>query len=143
MSERNKQTVRRFLFAMSDGDAAAAATCLASDAVAVTKGFSNFTGSCDRETIVRLVGSMKALVPTGLRITIHALIADGDMVAAEFEGDAVTIDGKPYCNQYCMVFRLLDGLIVHSHEYFCTKLAESQLWPAIVQMGLEADAGSN
>lgn len=142
MIEQNRQTVLAFIAAMSDGDSTKAAECLGPDAVAVTKGHSNFTGSCDRDTIVKLVGSMKQLVPTGLRVTIRNVIAEGDAVVVEFEGDALTCEGKPYRNQYCMVFTLADGKIVRSHEYFCTKHAEEVLWPVVAKAGLEGEAGS-
>jgi len=141
MNERNKVTVVRFINAMSEGDAAAADECLAPDAVAVTKGFSKFTGSTPRDDIVALVGSMKALMPTGLRARIGTVIAEGDFVAAEFEGDALTGDGVPYRNQYCMMFTLRDGKIVRSHEYFCTRHAEEALWPVLVKAGMLPEEG--
>lgn len=142
MSEINKQVVVRFIHAMSEGDAKAIAECLAPEAVAITKGFSKFSGSADRDTIVKLTGSMKDLVPTGLRVTIDSIIADGDAVAVEFEGNATTVAGTSYPNQYCMVFRLAEGKIVRTHEYFCTRLAEEVLWPIVEQVGLAADAGT-
>lgn len=135
MSEQNKATVIKFVEAMSNGDSAAADQCLAPGAFAVTKGFSNFTGTCERDTIVALVGTMKTLLPTGLRAKILNVIADGNSVAIEFEGNAVTSEGKPYCNQYCMMFTLENGLITRSHEYFCTKHAEEALWSVIEKAG--------
>jgi ketosteroid isomerase-like protein len=136
MSEQNKATVIRFITAMSEGDAAAADKCLAPEAVAVTKGFSRFTGTTEREAIVSLIGSMKSLVPTGLRANIVSVIAEGDQVAVEFEGDAVTSEGDPYHNQYCMTFTLKDGRIVRSHEYFCTRHAEEALFPVLAKAGV-------
>ena len=143
MSERNRQAVRAFIEALSSGDAAAMAECLAPGAVAVTKGFTNFTGTSDRETILRAVDGMKGVVPTGLRLSAPQLIAEGNTVVAEFEGNALTAHGTPYCNQYCMVFWLADGKIVRTHEYFCTKLAEEVLWPVVAQAGLAADIRGN
>lgn len=136
MTDQNKATVIRFIEAMGNGDAAAADECLAPDAIAVTKGFSRFTGTTQRDAIVALIGSMKHLVPTGLRPKILTLIAEGDIVAAEFEGDAVTHKGVPYHNQYCMMFTLKNGRIVRTHEYFCTKHAEEALLPELVEAGI-------
>lgn len=129
--DANKQVVFAFLRAMSEGDAETAARCLAPDAVAVTKGFSKLAGAEDRDRIIEMIGAMRQFVPTGLGITIRHAIAEGERVAVEFEGNALTSDGTPYCNQYCMVFTLASGRIVLSHEYFCTKLAEDVLWPVI------------
>jgi ketosteroid isomerase-like protein len=141
MSEANKRTVLRFIAAMSEGDAATAAECLAPGALAVTKGFSKLTGTCDRDTIVTLVGAMRRLVPSGLGLTVSAAIAEGDRVAVEFEGNAVTAAGTTYANQYCMVFTMVGERIVRTHEYFCTKLAEEVLWPVIEGANLASEAG--
>lgn len=141
MIENNAEIVTRFIQAMSSGDAETAAGCLAPDAVAVTKGFSKFTGTCNRGTILKMIASLKGLVPTGLDVTILEVIADGDRVAVEFEGNAMTADGVPYCNQYCMVFYLEQGKIKRSHEYFCTMLAEEVLWPLLVRSGFEPRQG--
>ena len=81
MNEQNKRTVLKFIEAMSNGDSVAAAECLAPDAVAVTKGFSSFTGTSQRDTVIKMIGSMRDLLPTGLRTTVHRVIADGDDVA--------------------------------------------------------------
>lgn len=139
--EANKATVVRFITAMSEGDPAAADACLAADAVAVTKGFSKFTGTTDREAIVALMGSLKTLIPTGLRAKILSVIAEDERVSVEFEGDAVTSDGRPYHNQYCMTFTLRDGKIVRSHEYFCTRHAEDALFPALARAGVLPEEG--
>jgi ketosteroid isomerase-like protein len=136
MSEQNRATVIRFITAMSEGDAGAADECLAPDAVAVTKGFSKFTGTTERDAIIGLIGSIKTLVPTGLRANIVTTIAEGDRVAVEFEGNAVTSEGQPYHNQYCMMFTLKDDKIVRSHEYFCTRHAEEALFPVLAKAGV-------
>lgn len=141
MSDQNKATVVRFIEAMSDGDAAAADECLAPDAVAVTKGFSKFTGTTNRDAIIELIGSIKSLVPTGLRAKIGSVIAEGDRVSVEFEGDAVTSEGQAYHNQYCMTFVLSGGKIVRSHEYFCTRHAEDALFPVLAQAGILPNEG--
>ena len=134
MSEQNEQVVLRFIHAMGVGDPAAAAACLAPDAFTVAKGFSKFAGVRHYETIVGMIDAFKALMPTGLRPTIHTITAAGQRVVVEFEGNAVTCEGKPYRNQYCMVFTLQDGRIKQVNEYFCTKLADEVLWPAVAAL---------
>lgn len=134
MSERNKQVVLKFIEAMGASDAAAATPCLAPDAFTLAKGFSKFAGVRRRETILGTIEAFKTLVPTGLRPEIKSVTAEGDRVAVEFEGNAVTSEGKPYNNQYCMVFTLQDGLIKQVNEYFCTILAEEVLWPLVEKM---------
>jgi len=131
MSEQNKQVVIRFIEAMSSGDVATAAPCLAPDATTIAKGFSKFAGVRHYDQIVGMIAAFKQLVPTGLRPTIHAVTAEGDRVAVEFEGNATLANGKSYCNQYCMVFTLRDGRIKQVNEYFCTLLANEALYPLV------------
>ena len=135
MSEMNKEIVLRFIEAMGSSDPETAATCLAPDAFTLAKGFSKFAGIRRYDEIVGTIGAFKTLVPTGLRPEIKAVTAEGDRVAVEWEGNAVTCEGNPYCNQYCMVFTLQDGKIKQVNEYFCTKLAEEVLWPLVEAMG--------
>jgi ketosteroid isomerase-like protein len=75
--------------------------------------------------------AFKELIPTGLRPNVKSVIADGDRVAVEFEGDATLANGERYCNQYCFVFTLQDGRIKVLHEYFCTILADQKIGPLL------------
>lgn len=134
MSEQNKQLVLKFIEAMGASDAESAAPCLAEDAFTLAKGFSKFAGIRRYETIVGTINAFKKLVPTGLRPTVHTVTAEAERVVVEFEGNAVTCEGKPYCNQYCMVFTMRDGKIKQVNEYFCTKLADEVLYPAVVAL---------
>jgi hypothetical protein len=131
MSEQNKAVVLKFIEAMGACDQAAAAPCVAPEAFALAKGFGKFAGSRPFEVMVGMIGTLKQILPTGLRPIIHTVTAEGDRVAVEWEGDARTADGTPYCNQYCMLFVVRDGLIREVNEYFCSVLADRVLWPLI------------
>ena len=134
MSELNKRVVTTFLAAMGKGDATTAATCLAPDAQTVVKGYGKFTGVRHFDQIVGTIGALKKLIPGGLSPTIHTITAEGERVVAEFEGNAELVNGKSYCNQYCMVFTLQDGKIKSVNEYFCTLLADEALYPLIAEL---------
>jgi ketosteroid isomerase-like protein len=134
MTEDNKQIVLKFIEAMGASDAHSAAACLAKDAFTLAKGFSKFAGVRRYDTIVGTIDAFRKLVPTGLRPTVHTVTAEAERVVVEFEGNAVTCEGKPYCNQYCMVFTLQDGKIKQVNEYFCTKLADEVLYPAVAAL---------
>lgn len=136
MSEENKKVVIKFIEAMSNSDAAAAAPCLAPDAITLAKGFGKFAGVRRHDVILATIDAFRKLVPTGLSCTIRSVTAEGDRVVVEFEGNATLINGASYCNQYCMVFTLCDGLIKRVNEYFCTKLADEVLWPLVAAEGL-------
>lgn len=127
----NRDVVLRFMQAMGSNDAALAATCLAPDACAIAKGYGKFAGSRPAKVMVGMIEAFRQLVPAGLNFTITGVIAEGDRVAVEAEGDAVTSAGAPYRNQYCFVFTLRDGLISQVNEYFCTVHADEVLWPLV------------
>lgn len=134
MNEQNKQVALKFMEAMGTNDPETAATCLAPDAVAIAKGFHKFAGERRADVMIGMIDAFKKMIPDGLRFTIKDVTAEGDRVAVEAEGNAVTSSGKPYCNQYCMVFTLRDGKIKQVNEYFCSKLAEDVLWPELEAM---------
>jgi hypothetical protein len=140
VSDENKRVVLRFIESMGASDSATAATCLDPDATTQARGFSRFAGVREFEAIIRTIDAFKKLLPTGLRTEIKSVTAEGDRVAVEFEGNAMTSEGRPYNNQYCMVFTLADGKIKQVNEYFCTLLADQVLWPLFEQMaGEKAD----
>ena len=55
------------------------------------------------------------------------ILADGDHVVVLAKGDAETVEGKRYDNDYCFVFRMKDGRIVEVREYMDTILADAAL----------------
>ena len=137
MSEANKEVVVKFIRAFSEGDAETAKTCLAPDAMTLAKGFGKLSGPRPYAIIVATTASFKQLIPTGLRPTFHSVTAEGDRVVVEFEGDATLVNGERYCNQYCMVFTLANGLIKHVNEYYCTLLADAKIGPLLADVEAE------
>lgn len=136
MSEQNKQVVLAFIDAMGRGDAEAAAPCIAEDTFTLAKGFGRFAGVRTHDTILATIAAFRKLMPEGMEPTILSVVAEGDKVVVEFEGNGTLINGEPYGNQYCMVFTLRDGRIRQVNEYFCTILADRVLWPLVSQMTL-------
>lgn len=134
MSEQNKQVVLDFIEAFSRGDADAAEACLAPDAVTIAKGFGKLSGPRSHELIVATTRAFRDLIPAGLRPTFHSVIAEGDQVAVEFEGDATLANGQRYCNQYCMVFTLCAAKIRQVNEYYCTLLADEKVAPLLADI---------
>jgi ketosteroid isomerase-like protein len=142
MSEANKQVALEFLRAMSDGDAEAMARCTTPDAETFTKGFGQVSGWRNRETMLATTAAFREVVPTGFRPKIGKVVAEGDTVVVEFEGDAVLSNGEPYCNQYVFVFTFADGKVRQLNEYFCTVLADSAILPLLAQKGDELAHGN-
>lgn len=135
MSEANKKVALQFMEAMSTNNPELADEVTGPDAVAVAKGTTKFAGTRSREMMVGGIELFKTMIPTGLRFKIGNVTAEGNRVVVEAEGNAITAEGKPYCNQYCFVFTVTDGKISHANEYFCTKLADEVLWPMAEKAG--------
>jgi ketosteroid isomerase-like protein len=142
MSEANKRVALEFLKAMDEADAEAMARCLRPDAETVTKGFAGVSGRRNRETMLATTAAFHDVVPTGFRPTIHTVVAEGDTVVLEFEGNALLSNGVPYCNQYVFMFTFEDGKIRRLNEYFCTVLADRAIMPLLAQKGEELAHGN-
>ena len=129
MSEQNKQVALKFIKAMGENDPVAAAECLAPDAMAVATGNSHFKGSRNARMMIDGIEAFKSLMPGGLSLTVLSAVAEGDQVAVECEGNAITSAGTAYCNKYVFFITLRGGKITLVNEYFCTVLANEVLWP--------------
>lgn len=138
MSEENKKIAIGFIEAQNRGDSAAAAALFAPDLKHVAKGFSRAAGVRGFDEMVTAVGYLKTIVPEGIRSDIKTVTAEADRVVVEWEGNCVLADGNPYCNQYVFTFIIQGGKIKEVHEYFCSKLTDEVLWPAIAKISGQA-----
>jgi ketosteroid isomerase-like protein len=138
VSEQNKRIAIGFIEAQNRGDSAAAAALFAPDLKHVAMGFSRAAGTRTFDQMVAAVGYLKTIVPEGIRSDIKTVTAEADRVVVEWEGTSVLADGNPYCNQYVFVFTIRDGKIKEVHEYFCSKLTDEVLWPAIAKVSGQA-----
>jgi len=138
-----KEIALKFLQAMSEGDAAGQAACLAPDAFTVTKGFAQVSGQRTRETMLATVEAFKEIVPTGFRPSVERVIAEGDTVVVQWEGNAVLSNGVPYGNQYVFILSFEGDKITRLDEYFCTALADRTILPLLAAKGAELAHGDS
>ena len=134
MNDHNRQVAIKFVEALGANDADGVRECFAPDGVAVAMGTNRFSGVRTLNQIVEDIELFRRMMPEGLHFTILSVTGDGDRVIVEAEGNAVTCDGQPYRNNYCMVLTMEKGKIKLANEYFCTKLADEILWPLAEQM---------
>lgn len=137
MSQSNIDCVLSFIQAMSEAKASLAEPCVAPDGFSLAKGYGKFSGRRERDTMVGTIDAFNALIPGGLNTSVKSVTAQDDRVVVEFEGDAVTSEGTPYKNQYCMVFYMTaaeGGQIRQVNEYFCNIHADEVLWPLVEKM---------
>jgi ketosteroid isomerase-like protein len=135
MSETNKKTALAFLEAMDAADASAADRLLTADAFTASRGFGKVSGKRDRAAMLATMASFKQLIPTGFRPEYHSVVAEGNKVVLEFDGNAELKNGQPYKNQYCFVFTFEGDKIKQLHEYFCTVLADAVMLPLLLEQG--------
>jgi len=141
MSEANKKVALEFLAAMDVGDGVAMDKCLTPDAFTNTQGFAGVSGRRSREMMVATASAFRDIVPTGFRPVMKRVVAEGDAVVLEFEGNAILSSGEPYCNQYIFIFTFTNGKISQLNEYFCTVLADKVMLPLLSQKGAEYAQG--
>lgn len=89
-------------------------------------------GTGDIGDKIRMVGDIMHAHYTddGMVFTITALIGDGDLVTAEYEGHATLKDGRAYNNHFHVLFELHDGLITAVREYHDSARADP-IWGPI------------
>ncbi|MDJ0939995.1 MAG: nuclear transport factor 2 family protein [Woeseiaceae bacterium] len=128
-SSANKQLVLEFFAAADRGDLDAAIAMLADDVTWTNIGSTKFSGRYEGKQALmdELLGPVFGQFKAGIATTIERLTAEGDIVVAQSDGQAETVDGVPYNNTYCQVFRIRDGQITEVKEYFDTALADSVL----------------
>jgi ketosteroid isomerase-like protein len=79
----------------------------------------------------------RVLAPPRKSHALH-MIAEGNMVAVQGQGENTTRDGRKYDNTYCWVFAFRDGRITAVTEYADTELMRSVLGEPPQHRGAQA-----
>lgn len=127
----NRRLLEEIFAKVALGDGSSFVAALADDVtMRVTGQYSWSRTFSGKESLLRdLYGRVRA-VTQGARKTIPLhFIAGDDHVVVEARGDMTNKQGVPYCNEYCLVFRLADGKIVEMREYQDSTLCERVLGP--------------
>ncbi|MEO7885524.1 MAG: nuclear transport factor 2 family protein [Polaromonas sp.] len=81
-----------------------------------------------KEAVVsELLQPLYAQFATPYISTTRSIMADGDKVVVEFQGQVTTKAGKAYNNRYCYVFRMEGGQMKELMEYLDTALVIAAL----------------
>jgi uncharacterized protein len=92
------------------------------------------------EVCERLLKPLYAQFLAPSSITATRILADGDYVVAQCDGDATTVSGERYANTYCFVIRMADGQLSEMTEYMDTALVDRVLRPPARQSTGESDS---
>jgi ketosteroid isomerase-like protein len=129
--EANKNLTREFLAGLGRADATRVGAVLHPDCRAIATGTCALSGERDRDGVLDTVAMLGQTTQDGIAFLIVSLTAEEDRVSVEVDGRSTLSNGLPYNNQYHFLFRIRDGRIIELKEYFCTKLVEEVLLPAV------------
>jgi ketosteroid isomerase-like protein len=120
----NKQFISNMFAELSKGNGDAFLSALADDVNFTIIGSTKYSGTFKgkQELINKLLAPLNAQVEGGMTITPDNLIADGDFVAMQARGKALSKNGRRYDNTYCHVFRFANGKVQEVTEYLDTEL---------------------
>ncbi len=127
----NKALIQHILDARTRRDPAPFIAAMSDDIVWRIMGSTAWSGEYVGKTEVRerLLQPLYRQFTAPTSITATRILADGDYVVAECQGDATTVTGQRYANTYCFVIRMADGKLRELTEYMDTALVERVLRP--------------
>lgn len=128
--DANKQVVRTFLKHMSAMNGPEIAKWITDDFTVASKGSSVLGGVYGPAEFPALVGRLTETLPNGVELRIIDMFAERDAVLCEAQGTATSAAGKPYNNEYLILFRVRNGRVASMVEYMDTKLIDEVFAPA-------------
>lgn len=131
-TERSRAVVRDYVATLQKGDIDALRASFTSDATWWLRGDLPVSGTWTGpgEILDVFLAAMVDRLDTSKPLTqeLTGIVADGDTVVAEWTSRATTRDGRPYENDYAVVFVVRDGKIAAVREYFDTGYARRVLF---------------
>ena len=124
--EKNKELVQEFFNLLSSGSNKYL-DFYNDESVIWTAGENAIGGSRSKSEVVGFAKSVLDSFPEGITFNVVNLVAENDYVAAEVEGSAMHVSGKPYNNKYHFLLKIKDDEILELREYMDTQLAAKVL----------------
>lgn len=127
----NKELMQEIYDELSKGNRMPFRNAMAEDFRWIMKGRTAWSKTYEGRDAVRteLLQPLFEQFASDYKNTPLRLFADGDHVIIECEGSVTTKAGKPYNNQYCLIFLLENGKIKELTEYLDTALVNETLAP--------------
>lgn len=124
--ENNKRLVEDFFAKVSAGELDGAYAMIHEDVAWWSAGGENlvFSGILSKSVFVDSMNGMDQIFSLRPTLTPRSMVAEGDRVAVELLGHAVTKDGRDYDNLYHIQLTFKDGLIIAAREYHDTLYAK-------------------
>ncbi|MHA3791865.1 nuclear transport factor 2 family protein [Sphingomonas sp. YL-JM2C] len=124
--EINKRIVREFFANISNHNFDIAFDFIDDDVAWWSAGGENlvFSGTLSKSVFVSSMNAMGDIFSERPTLTPRSMVAEGDRVAVELIGHAVTKDGRNYDNLYHIQLTFKNGKIVAAREYHDTLYAK-------------------
>lgn len=119
-TEANRQTVMKFLEVFSSGDVDAILGMMDDSATWWVAGTIPLSGTKSKEAFGEMLSGVADNCKGPIKLTPHAVTAEGERVAVETESYAELNNGRVYNNQYHFLFIAHDGKIFEVKEYLDT-----------------------
>jgi ketosteroid isomerase-like protein len=125
----NKTLIQQMFASLANADSRPFVALMADDVTWTVMGQTRWSGTYRGKTAVLndLLGVLRTRLAERYRATAQRIIAEGPYVVVQARGQATTIAGTPYNNEYCFIYRLEDGKIKEVTEYLDTELVTSAL----------------
>ena len=124
--KKNKELVQEFFNLLSSGSEKYL-DFYNNESVIWTAGENAIGGSRSKSEVVGFAKSVLDSFTEGITFKVVNLVAENDYVAAEVEGSAMHVSGKPYNNKYHFLLKIKDNEILELKEYMDTQLAAKVL----------------
>ena len=124
--KKNKELVQEFFNLLSSGSEKYL-DFYNDESVIWTAGENAIGGSRSKSEVVGFAKSVLDSFPEGITFNVVNLVAENDYVAAEVEGSAMHVSGKPYNNKYHFLLKIKENEILELKEYMDTQLAAKVL----------------
>lgn len=118
--EENKQIARNLFENLSNLKFEAMLDAIAEDVRWFVLGGTYFGETLNKKLLRKSLRTVKVGVPNGLNLKISRVIAEGDNVVVEAEGNAPTAGNKTYHNKYVWVLTIRNGKVVEGREFMDT-----------------------
>jgi len=127
IADSNKDIVLRAYAALNAGDRTGYFGCMADDVRLTFFGAHRFSRTFNGKDDIfkNFVGPLRERIDGSIKLHVKNVVAEGDQVVVEAQGESRTKDGKAYNNHYCIVLRLQDERIVEIREYMDTELTKA------------------
>lgn len=122
-----KAVVKEWFDKLAVGDAEAAFALFAPDCRYTLQGTTPVSGTYEGlpSILNDFFAPWRTRIDGPLTLALHELIGEGERVVALARGNAKTVTGARYDNEYVFVFRVRGGQIVDVNEFLDTALVET------------------